>query len=32
MSLGQTYLERLRFGVNAAPPDTRTATTGVPGF
>jgi hypothetical protein len=32
MSLGQTYLERLRFGVNTAPPDTRTATTGVPGF
>jgi cellulose synthase/poly-beta-1,6-N-acetylglucosamine synthase-like glycosyltransferase len=32
MSLGQTYLERLRFGVNAAPPDTRTATTGAPGF
>ena len=32
MSLGQTYLERLRFGVNAAPPDTHTATTGVPGF
>jgi cellulose synthase/poly-beta-1,6-N-acetylglucosamine synthase-like glycosyltransferase len=32
MSLGQTYFERLRFGVNAAPPDTRTATTGVPGF
>jgi hypothetical protein len=30
MSLTQTYLERLRFGVEA--PETRTAATGVPGF
>ncbi len=30
MSLGQTYLERLRFGVRA--PEERTAPAGVPGF
>jgi hypothetical protein len=31
MSLGQVYLERLRFGVRAAP-EARPAPTGVPGF
>ncbi len=31
MSLGQAYLERLRFGVRAAP-EARPAPTGVPGF
>ena len=30
MSLAQTYLERLRFGVET--PETRTAATGMPGF
>jgi cellulose synthase/poly-beta-1,6-N-acetylglucosamine synthase-like glycosyltransferase len=33
MSLGQTYIERLRFGVEAATTtETRPATTGLPGF
>jgi cellulose synthase/poly-beta-1,6-N-acetylglucosamine synthase-like glycosyltransferase len=32
MSLGQTYVERLRFGVETASPETRPATTGFPGL
>jgi hypothetical protein len=32
MSLAQTYFERLRFGVESGVPETRTASTGAPGF
>ena len=32
MSVAQTYFERLRFGVESGVPETRTASTGAPGF
>ena len=32
MSLGQTYIERWRFGGESAPAEVRAASTGIPGF